>query len=151
MCIRDSFSGDGIYDCLDVDALVAEIAAGTNDAGFDLTGEGTVDSSDLTAWLAEAGAVNNANGNPFIPGDANLDGSVDASDFNVWNANRFTSTAAWCSGDFTADGAIDGSDFNVWNSNKFTSSDGVHSVPEPGSLSLFGLALLFFTGFNRRK
>ena len=145
------FSGDGIYDCLDVDALVAEIAAGTNDAGFDLTGEGTVDSSDLTAWLAEAGGVNNANGNPFLPGDANLDGSVDASDFNVWNGNRFTSTAAWCSGDFTADGSIDGSDFNVWNSNKFTSSDGVHSVPEPGSLSLFGLALLFFAGFNRRK
>ena len=145
------FDGDGIYGCLDVDALVAEIAAGTNDAGFDLTGEGTVDSSDLTAWLAEAGAVNNANGNPFLPGDANLDGSVDASDFNVWNGNRFTSTAAWCSGDFNADGSVDGSDFNVWNSNKFTSSDGVHSVPEPGSLSLFGLALLFFAGFNRRK
>ena len=31
--------------------------------------------------------------------------------------------AAWCSGDFNADGAVDASDFNLWNSQKFTSSD----------------------------
>jgi len=31
-------------------------------------------------------------------------------------------TPAWCSGDFTADGSIDVSDFNVWNNNKFTTA-----------------------------
>ncbi len=48
-----------------------------------------------------------------LPGDANLDGSVDASDFNVWNSNRFRPDAGWCSGDFTSDGAVDVGDFNI--------------------------------------
>ena len=41
----------------------------------------------------------------------------------MWNSNKFTSVAAWCSGDFNADGVVDISDFNVWNGNKFTASD----------------------------
>ena len=48
---------------------------------------------------------------------------VDASDFNVWNGSKFTSTSNWTSGDFNSDGVVDASDFNVWNGNKFTSSD----------------------------
>ena len=103
-----TLNGDGDYDCTDVDSLVAEIAAGTNDLTYDLDLDEDVDGDDLTAWLAEAGAANNASGNPYIAGDANLDGSVDVGDFNVWNGNKFTSAAAWCSGDFNADGSVDG-------------------------------------------
>jgi hypothetical protein len=73
---------------------------------------------------------------------------VDGSDFGVWNANKFTSVAEWCSGDFTADGVIDGSDFGAWNSNKFTSSDSA-TVPEPSALG--GLALLWLVLFSRRS
>ena len=65
-----------------------------------------------------------------LPGDANGDGSVDGSDFGIWNANKFSSNANWSLGDFNGDGSVDGSDFGIWNTHKFTS---VGVVPEPGS------------------
>ena len=137
------FNGDGNYDCADIDALVAEVAGGTNPTSFDLTGDGFVDSDDVTAWLAEAGEANIGPERAYLPGDANLDGSVDVGDFNVWNSNKFTANPAWCAGDFNADGSVDVGDFNIWNANKFTASD-VSVVPEPGSLILLlaGLPLL---------
>ena len=141
------FDADGDYDCDDIDSLVAEIAAGTNDSAFDLTGEGDVDGNDLTAWLSEAGAANLASGEPYIPGDANLDGSVDVADFNVWNGNKFTSVAAWCSGDFNADGSVDVGDFNIWNGNKFTSAD-LATVPEPSGLLLLCFGLVTIRGLR---
>jgi hypothetical protein len=139
------FDGNGVYECADVDGLVSEIAAGTNNLAFDLTGDGAVDDADLTAWLAEAGSTGGltASGNPVLPGDANLDGSVNGQDFVVWNASKFTATAAWCSGDFNADGSVDGQDFVIWNSNKFMTADAA-AVPEPSSpwallVGVFGL------------
>ncbi|MEM8679052.1 MAG: hypothetical protein AAGF97_06855 [Planctomycetota bacterium] len=147
--VDGDLNDDGNYDCLDVDALVAEIVASTNDALFDLTGDGSVDGSDLEAWLAEAGAVNLPSGNPYLPGDATLDGNVDGQDFVDWNSNKFTSTAAWCGGDFNADGAVDGQDFVIWNSNKFQSSDGFVTVPEPTARG-FVVGLLLVSGFILR-
>ncbi|MEM8679706.1 MAG: hypothetical protein AAGF97_10180, partial [Planctomycetota bacterium] len=144
------FNQDGMLDCLDADALVAEIVAGTNMAPFDLTGDGAVDNLDLDQWLADAGAANLASGNPYLVGDANLDGNVDGADFVAWNSNKFTAVAAWCSGDFNADGLVDGSDFIAWNDNKFTSADAAMiAVPEPTtSFTLCGLVIL---GLIRRR
>ena len=130
--LAGDFDGNNTLDCLDVDALVAEIVAGTNMPAFDLNGDAAVDNFDLTQWLADAGAVNLASGNPYLPGDANLDGVVDGQDFIEWNTHKFTNTAKWCSGDFNADGVVDGADFITWNGNKFTSSDSFVAVPEPG-------------------
>ncbi len=129
------FNADGRYDCLDVDTLVAQIVGHLNPPPFDLTRDGLVNQADLTAWLAQAGAAELPSGNPYLPGDANLDGSVDGSDFSIWNSDKFMSLAAWCSGDFDASGVIDGSDFNLWNNHKFTSSDEFRaaSVPEPSA------------------
>lgn len=53
-------------------------------------------------------------------GDTNFDGSVDASDFNVWHTNRFTAGSGPESGDFNEDGFVDVRDFNIWNQNAFT-------------------------------
>lgn len=133
------FDGDLDYDCDDADSLVFAIATGSGDMLFDLNTDGAVDTDDLDAWRAEAGAFNNSNGGAYLPADANLDGVVDGSDFNLWNGNKFTSTPAWCSADFNADGVVDGSDFNVWNANKFLSSDSVTVVPEPQPLLLLPL------------
>ena len=107
----------------DIDLIVMEISAGTNNITFDLTGDGNVDLADRNRWLAEAGALNLASGNAYLLGDANLDGFVDVSDFNLWNSNNLTSTGKWSQGDFNADGFTDVSDFNIWNSNNFTNSD----------------------------
>ena len=139
------FNTDAVYDCADVDSLVTAIATGSNDLLFDLTADGVVDTSDLDAWLAEAGLYNTPTGDPYIPGDANLDGDVDVADFGVWNSNKFSSTPEWCSSDFNADGQVDVSDYNIWNSHKFTTVNSPSIVPEPSALALLflgvGLAL----------
>ncbi len=117
------FNADGIYDHLDIDALVGVISAGSHDSAYDLTGDGLVDLADRDAWLAEAGAVNLGPGIAYLLGDANLDRFVDGQDFINWNQNNFTNTPLWSAGDFNADGVVDGQDFIIWNQNKFTSAD----------------------------
>ena len=137
--------------CADIDALVIEIVNGTNNPAFDLTQDGVVDNADLTAWLAEAGAAELPSGNPYLLGDADLNGSVDGADFIVWNDSKFTGTVEWCNGNFNADAAVDGQDFIIWNDNKFQSADGVHGVPEPQTaiLLLGSLLVWFSTGYRR--
>jgi autotransporter-associated beta strand protein len=143
------FDHDGDFDCDDINGLVVEIVAGIHNLDFDLTGDLLVNGDDLTAWRTVAGSINLPSGGPYLPGDGNLDGIVDGSDFNIWNSNKFTAVAAWCSGDYNADGGVDGSDFNIWNSNKFTSSDSGAAVPEPGLLSLLMPAMMLL--FARRS
>ena len=122
--IDADFNDDGIIDGTDIDLLQANIATGPADPGmFDLTGDGQVTIADRNEWLAQAGAANLASGNPYLLGDANLDGFVDTSDFNIWNGSNFTFNSNWTNGDFNADGVVDASDFNAWNGNNFTSSD----------------------------
>lgn len=150
--ISADFNGDSLYDCADIDSLVAEIASGGQNLNFDLNGDDAITQADITAWLAEAGSfrpTQTSGGNPFRSGDANLDGVVDGTDFGIWNSNKFTAVAAWCRGDFNADGNVDGSDFGVWNSNKFTASDG-GLVPEPAS-ALAGILLAASVFVRRRR
>jgi predicted outer membrane repeat protein len=116
------FDGDTDCDIDDIDLLIGEIVAGTNDPAFDLTGDGLVNLDDRDQWLAEAGAMNLPSGNPFLPADSNLDGVVDGLDFLAWNANKFGAGGAWSRADFNADGVTDGLDFIIWNTFKFQSS-----------------------------
>ena len=120
--------GDGSFTCLDVDALSAAISSGSTNPQFDLDGDGMVTQSDLAAWLVHAGSVNNPDESPFLPGDANLDGAVDAMDFDQWVANRFTVNPNWCSGNFNADGVVDLRDLHLLNESFGPSAN---LVPEP--------------------
>ncbi len=143
------FDNNGVVDCADVDALVAEIVAGTDDGLYDVDGNGVVDNADLNQWLVDAGNLNV--GGAYLPGDATLDGVVDVSDFNIWNASKFNAIPAWCSGDFNADGSVDVSDFNTWNGNKFQSSS-PSAVPEPGtSVLLIFASMLVMAGHRRHR
>ena len=81
-----------------------------------------------------------------LPGDANLDGVVDGSDFGIWNANKFTSGRGWLTGDFNGDGITDGSDFGIWNAHKFTSVASL--VAEP--VHLWGAMALILVTWIRR-
>ncbi len=142
---------DGHVDIVDADLIVADIAAMTNTPTFDLSGDGVVTIKDLTAWRREAGAATLRLGGNYLDGDANLDGVVDVSDFNLWSAHKFTGVAAWSAGDFNADGFVDVTDFNIWNTNKFNSSDPLPSaVPEPAGIfgSLLGL-FFYWTQMTR--
>jgi len=134
------FDRDANFDCQDINALVAEIAAGTDATSFDLSGDGVVDGDDLVEWFADASTANGF-AEPFLPGDANLDGAVDELDFLAWNDNRFTATSSWCSGDFNHDGVVDVSDFNVWSINRTLS---VTPVPEPNGYWMLVSFVAFF-------
>ncbi len=118
--LAGDFNFDGLVNAADVDRLC--LAIGTEESLFDLTGDGQVDQADFDQLIfTELGT---------LYGDANLDRVVDASDFNLWNQNKFSSAAGWEGGDFNCDGVTDASDFNVWNENKFRSAA---AVPEPSS------------------
>ena len=112
-----------------------------------------MDFQDIEAWLVEGGANNpdETNGNPFIVGDANLDGVTDGQDFILWNQAKFTSSTEWCMGNFSGDPVIDGVDFIAWNNHKFMSSgDAIAAVPEPASVWLL-VAMVVCLGGRRRR
>ena len=140
------FNFDQTFSCADVDELVQSIVDGTNRAEFDVTGDGMVNVEDLDEWLARAGAANLPSGASYLPADANLDGTVDAVDFTLWNDHKFTANASFCSGDFNADGVVDAVDFTIWNDHKFTSADSV-AVPEP---TTFFAGVMFAVGVLAR-
>ncbi len=116
------FDGNSAYNCADIDGLVEMVADGTYSVQFDLNSDAVLDGNDVQLWLAAAGEVNLGPGRTYLVGDADLNGVVDISDFNIWNRNKFTESAGWCSGDFSADGLVDVQDFNLWNTNRFQSS-----------------------------
>ncbi len=126
------FNADGTVDCQDVDQLTAAINAGPFDDNFDVNADGLLDSSDLTSWLEIAGRRHF--GAPLIPGDADLNGSVDTRDFHIWNAHRFQQSTSYCSGNFNADHVIDVSDFNIWVAQKYQDATNTATVPEPTSV-----------------
>ncbi len=130
------FDDNGSIDTFDVDALVTEIAAGTNDPSFDLTGDTLVNGEDLTLWRGDA-ATANGFGSPYLLGDANLDGTVDAGDLNQVGINWQAAIATWSAGDFNGDGGVNAADLNdlgiAWQQS-IPSLAAAHAVPEPGTL-----------------
>ena len=120
------FDTDQDCDLVDIDAPIDAIV-NNGTILFDLTGDSHVDLGDRDQWLATAGALHLASGNPYLPADANLDGIVDGQDLiDHWNDHRFTSTGKWSRGDWNADGITDGQDFILWIENKFQSSDAIN-------------------------
>ena len=115
------FDGNGALECADIDALTLAVAAADHDPQFDLTADGLVNADDLDEWVLELKGT--------LYGDANLDFVVDASDFNIWNVNKFQTETGWCQGNFDGDGVTDTSDFNIWNLNKFTAAAPELAVP----------------------
>ena len=151
--INCDFNGDGNCTTDDVDLLVTEVVAGTNSPAFDLTGDGTVGQDDLDTWLRLA-ATENGKGAPYLPGDANLDGMVDAADLNQVGINWQGSPNLWSAGDFNASGAVDAGDLNLLGINwqqMIPMPAAASSVPEPATWCLLGLGIGCFFHVRRQR
>ena len=140
--IDPDFNDDGAIDNLDVDALVSSIAAGDNPSQLDLNGDGSVSGPDLDQWLEDAASANGFAA-PYLFGDANLDGSVDAGDLNALALSWQDSVASWSGGDFTADGIVDAGDLNLLALNWQDSIPVAAAVPEPNCFAMLGFAIVW--------
>jgi hypothetical protein len=151
---RCDFNVDAFCDIDDIDALIAEIVAGTDNAIFDLTGDGQVTLADVTddndGWLRLAGEQNLGAGRSYLPADITLDGFVDGLDFIDWNDSKFMNTGLWSLADLNADGFTDGLDFIIWNDFKFMGSD-VAAVPEPSWMIMLASAMFCLMRQQRRQ
>ena len=136
------FDQNGTFDTSDIDELVAQIATGGNAPMFDVNMDSVVDTLDIQEWLSLA-ATENGFASPFLPGDANLNGTVDVADLNAFGLNWQDNTALWSAGDFTSDGSIDAADLNVLAIRWEQSIAAVIAVPEPTKLLLW-----FFVGMT---
>ena len=88
----------------------------------------------------------------LLPGDADGDGDVDQTDYNIWRSN-FASTGLGASGgDFNLNGANDAPDYVIWRKN-FTGPHGSgmsSAVPEPAVAALAASACLVGLAMRRR-
>ncbi len=139
------FNRDGELDVNDLEALTAEVQAGSTDLQFDVDGNDIVDTNDRSVWITDIK-------NTFI-GDANLDGQVNAEDLNALALSwRSTTATSWSQGDFNADGSVNASDLNElalhWRSGVAAAAS-APAVPEPSSLMLLLLGGVYLVGFGK--
>ncbi|MGD0137345.1 MAG: autotransporter-associated beta strand repeat-containing protein, partial [Tepidisphaeraceae bacterium] len=92
--------------------IISSVAL-TNASGL-LYGVGYADGNDNVVAGLASGQIEVAY---TLLGDANLDGLVNGSDFNILAANFNQSITGWDQGDFNYDGLVNASDFNVLAAN----------------------------------
>jgi fibronectin-binding autotransporter adhesin len=100
-------------------------------------------------------------------GDANLDGTVDGSDYSRIDSGFLSQLTGWYNGDFNYDGVINGSDYtlidNAYNTQgaslaaaiagptaQIAGGSSASAVPEPAALSLLGLSAMGLLSRRRR-
>lgn len=92
---------------------------------------------------------------PAIPGDANLDGSVNGTDTNTVLSNYNLSGKYWQDGDFNGDGSVNGSDLNIVLAefNRSSQASSSATVPEPGIMGMLALGgiLALMAASQRRR
>ena len=140
---KGDFNYDQQYNLLDLDALAYGVMNDTSRGEYDVNGDAIINASDVAAWLQNAGEENLPGGKSYLPGDANLDGLANGTDFEIWHENRDAETTDWSRGDFNTDGMVDMDDFSIWAAS-------ATAVPEPASLvMLLSGCLLLLVGRNR--
>ena len=109
------FDLNGTVDSQDIDLLRDAILSAANRPLLEVDGSPGLTYSDFDSLIREVIET--------VPGDANLDGVVDAVDYSAWSENRFLAGRGWSEGDFNGDGTVDGSDFNLWNAHRFQAAE----------------------------
>ena len=106
---------------------------------------------DLSEWLFLA-ATENGFAESYLLGDADLNGTIGASDLNQVALNWRGSADKWSDGDFDADAMVDADDLNSlalnWGASiRVTAS----AVPEPSSEWLLALSVFLVSAFRTKK
>ncbi len=146
---RGDINGDGVVNQSDVSAIQAGIAdptlGGTVSAAvgaewYDLTGDGALNSADLTELISIVGAAP-------IAGDFDGDGDVDGADLTDWRGQFAVGPGA----DADSDGDSDGNDFLVWQRNVGASATATAAtIPEPAAAGLLAIAAIGLAVARRR-
>jgi hypothetical protein len=166
----DSVTGTGATGTLTTNsATFANLAAGGSTAFNASMNTGTVGVFNASYALATSdqnlpGAIStgslslNLTGRVALGGDANLDNTVDLTDFTILASNFNATNKTWQAGDFNVDGNVDLTDFTMLASNfnrtvtPASSADLGTTVPEPavaGVVTLIAGALA--SGRMRRR
>lgn len=131
--VPGDFDADGLLTAIDIDLLSAEVIAGSNQSSFDLTGDSIVDQTDRQTWVEDLAGT--------FSGDADLDGSVQFSDFLTLSSG-FGMAGGWADGDFDGNGQVEFPDFLTLSANFGKAAAAAKSVPEPATNLLAGYAML---------
>jgi len=163
-CIKSGYNGDAWNG-----PGIISSAAQTSTNGL-LYGLGHADGADGVAAGLTSGQIEVMY---TLIGDANLDGLVNGSDFNILAANFNQSVTGWDQGDFNYDGLVNTADFNELAANfnqgvsgaasagdiaaldAFAAANGLplptSSVPEPASAAMMVMAALGILARRRRR
>ena len=138
------FDGDGICDTADIDMITIELAAGGNNLDLDIDGSGAVDTGDIAEWRSVA-ATENGWAEPYLAGDANLDGSINSADLNKVGLNWQQAQNRFSEGDFNGSGLVDAADLNAiglrWQDSIALAASSA-AVPEPASALMLVIGLV---------
>ena len=140
---QGDLDGDGTVGVQDIDLLSDAVQTSINPGQYDLTGDNQVNYDDFQLLIEGPEYLNT-----WI-GDADLDGQFTTTDFvTVFVAGLYEtgSPASWNQGDWNGDGIFDTSDFvGAFVSGGYEAGPrpAVAAVPEPNSLILLAVGLLF--------
>ena len=131
--ILGDFDGSRVLDAADIDLLSEQIRNSSNDRDFDLNDDGSLTDVDRQIWIELLAGT--------ILGDADLDGTVNFSDFLALSAG-FGKPGGWTDGDVDGNGQVEFPDFLALSANFGQSSAVLATVPEPASIWLLNVAAL---------
>jgi hypothetical protein len=140
--IWGDFDADGELSSSDIDLLAAAFGTTEDLRLYDVDDSGVIDPEDHRLW------VEGIFGTHF--GDADLDRSVDFSDF-VQLANGYSRVGGWESGDFDGSGDVQFADFVLLSANFGRSTSlAMAAVPEPTNITLSLFCAPVWTLLRRR-
>ena len=136
--------GSGACDVSDIELILQGFGAVDYRADYDRSG--MVDAQDIDQWLTDAGT--REIGRPFVRGDANLDGRVDAADLNIVAFDWQRPVDGWAAGDFSGNGRVGSEDLNDLASNWQYGVTSAAAVPEPNYVVLLLTAFFALASFR---